>query len=320
MLNNILILTASFVILIWSADRLIHGASGLAVHFQLPPLLVGLTLVAFGTSAPEIIVAIRASIDGLTDLAIGNAIGSNIANIGLVLGLTILIRPITVHSSLIRKEYPILFIAMLFTFILVIDGYLGAIDGALLLLLAIGIMIYLLISSRQSPFIQKASSDLLQHSMQNKPVIFYYLSLTLGLIFLPASAHFIVKSSADIARILGVSELTIGLTIIALGTSLPELITSIVATLKGADDIAIGNILGSNMFNLLAVVAFPAIIHPAPLNTIVLWRDIPIMFVLSIILFWMNYTAKRKLFRWQGGLLLMIYLCYMFGLIIDAQP
>ena len=318
MIIQLLVLTIGFVLLLWAADRLVIGASGLAYHYNVPPLIIGLTLVAFSTSAPEIMVAISASINGMTDMAVGNAIGSNIANIGLVLGLTGLLRPVRIQSTLVRREYPILFIIMLFTYTLIIDGYLGAIDGALLVLLNIAVVFYLIYSSRKETYEHTLTTEFQKRKVQTKPLWFYSLMLIAGIIFLPIGSHFVVQSSARIAQLLEINELVIGLTVIAIGTSLPELVTSLVAAIKGADDIAIGNILGSNMFNLMAVMAFPGIIHPAPLNHHILWRDVPIMFIITLLLLWMNLTQKQKITRWQGGLLVVIYICYIIGLILDA--
>ncbi|MCC5792884.1 MAG: calcium/sodium antiporter [Legionellaceae bacterium] len=318
MIVQLLILTVSFIVLLWAAQRLVLGASGLACYYKLSPLLIGFTLVALGTSAPEIMVAIQASLAGMPDLALGNAIGSNIANIGLVLGISTVIRPIRINSSLLRREYPLLFIVMLFTFLLIIDGYLGVIDGVLLLLACLGVMIYLVYHSRRDSHAHSMTSEFQEKKIKTRPLSFYYIALLSGMILLPLGSHYVVSSSASIARMLGVSELVIGLTILAIGTSLPELVTSLVAAAKGADDIAIGNILGSNIFNLLAVIAFPAIIHPAPMNNSILWRDVPIMFVITMILWWMNMTRKKSMSRYQGGFLILIYVSYIVGLTLDA--
>ena len=318
MIIQLLILIVGFTLLLWAADRLIIGATGLANLYRIPPLLIGLTLVAFSTSAPEIMVSIRASISGMTDIAIGNAIGSNIANIGLVLGIAILIKPVRIQSTLIRREYPLLFIVMLFTYMLIIDGYLGSIDGALLLLMCIGVILFLIYSSRKDNFAQQLTNVIQNKRLQSKSKQFYSLCFIIGMIFLPIGAHLAVQSAAKIAHLLGISELVIGLTVVALMTSLPELVTSLLAAAKGADDLAIGNIIGSNVFNLLAVLAFPGLIHPAPLNHSILSRDVPIMFVITVLLFWISVTRKKKLSRWQGGLLLLIYTCYIVGLVLDA--
>ncbi|KTC78071.1 calcium/sodium antiporter [Legionella brunensis] len=314
----ILLTLVSFIALLWSANQLVTGASGIAAHYHIPPLLIGFTLVALGTSAPEIMIAITASLEGFTDITIGNAIGTNIANIALVLGLTTLIKPVRVQSTLLRQEYPLLFLVMLFSYSLMLDGYLGVLDGCLLLLMCLLIICYFIFVTRQERP-QKQLTLAFQHAKLGKHSIKYHMiSLVLGLIVLPISAKYLVNSSTHLGHLLGISDLVMGLTLISIGTSLPELATSIVAVMKGADDIAVGNILGANIFNLLAVMIFPSIIHPAPISTMLLWRDIPVMFITTFILLWINYRNKKRMARWHGGVLILIYCCYMFSLIINA--
>lgn len=318
MLIHVAILIISFIVLITSAERLVYGASGIAAHYQWSPFMVGITLVALGTSAPEIMFAINAASKGFTEMAVGNAIGSNIANIGLVLGLCAIFKPIALREGFARREYPLLFLIMLFTYLLVIDGYLGVIDGSILILAFIGTLIYIVYrersSSIQSQIVQKQQKVIAK--IHNK--WFYFLVFSLSLILLATSAHFLVISAANIAKDLGVSTLVVGLTIIAFGTSVPELATSLMATYKGHDDIAVGNILGSNIFNLVAVMSFPGIIRPAHLSQTVIWRDIPVMFVITLVLLSMNLMSSKNLSRWQGMFLLIIYFAYITGLVIDA--
>jgi cation:H+ antiporter len=308
----------SLIALLWSANHLVTGASGLALHYKLPPLLVGLTLVALGTSAPEIMISISASLEGLNDLAIGNAIGTNIANIGLVLGITALLKPLKVQSTLFSREYPLLFLVMLFTYSIMLNGYLSVLDGCLFLLACLALIIYFILIAQQHRPQQQLTLEFQQASLRKRSFKTHLLSLILGLIILPISARFLISSCVEIGNWLGMSKLVIGLTFVAIGTSLPELITSIVAALKGADDIAIGNILGSNMLNLLAVMIFPSILYPAPFNHAILWRDIPVMFVTTLILLWFNYRNKKRIARWHGGILVLVYCCYMISLIISA--
>jgi cation:H+ antiporter len=315
---NLLLLFVSFAALLWSANHLVTGASGLANYFQLPPLLIGFTLVALGTSAPEIMIAIHASLDSLNDLGVSNAIGSNIANIGLILGILALTRPLKVQSSFLKREFPLLFMAMLFTYSLMLDGYLGIIDSCLSLLLCLVFIGYLLYTSRPSTVEKRVTDEfrkaaLLKHSIKN-----YALSFLLGLILLPLSAKYLVSSSSLLAEALGLSQAVIGLTIVAIGSSLPEMMTAILAIRKGADDIAIGTILGSNLFNLLAVMVFPGIINPSPISHAILWRDMPVMFLTTVILLWINTRHKKTITRWHGGLLILVYCCYMLSLIISA--
>ncbi len=318
MLINLTILIVSFIFLITSAERLIYGALGIAAHYKWSPFAVGITVVALGTSAPEIMFSILAASQGYTDMAVGNAIGSNIANIGLVLGLSAILKPLALREGLARREYPLLFLVMLFTYLLVIDGYLGVIDGALLIIAFIGVLVFIVYRERNTPIktrvILNQQASLVQ--IHGKP--FYFIMLLAGLVVLAASAYFLVQSAANIAHGFGISTLIVGLTIIAFGTSVPELATSLVASYRGEDDIAIGNILGSNIFNLVAVLAFPGLIHPAHLSQTVIWRDIPVMFAIALILLSMNKMNKKHLSRWQGLFLLIIYIAYISGLVVDA--
>ena len=315
----IIILTCivSFIGLLWAANHLVTAAAYLAAYYRIPPLIIGLTIVALGSSLPEIILTISASISGQADLALGNAIGANIANIGLVLSLTILVRPLHAPSSLLRREFPLLFLIMLFTYSLMMDGYLGIVDGCLFLLLSITFLGYVIFRARSTH--NAATNKILHKSFHIKGSIpKNALSFVIGLSVLPISAHFLVDSAVTLAHWLGVSELVIGLTIIAIGTCLPDLTTSIIAALKGQNDIALGNILGSNLFCLLLVVGFPGVINPSFINHALLWRDIPVLFLFLFVLLLIHYTHKNKLERWHGGLLLVMYLCYLGSLLSSA--
>ena len=306
-----------FIGLLWAANHLVTGAAGIANHYKIPPLITGLTLVAIGSSLPQIMVAITAASEGKNELALGNAIGANIANIGLVLGLTILLRPLTIKSSILRREYPLLFLIMLFTYSLMLDGYLSVMDGCLFLVACIALIVYFIFLARRSrndamSKEYKQSINMKRHMKTN------LINVIIGLSILPLSAHFLVGSAVEIAHWMGISELVMGLTIIAIGTSLPNIATSMVAAFKGQDDIAIGNILGSNMFNLLIVMAFPGIINPSIISHTILWQDIPAMFLITLVLLLITYRRKNKIERWHGGLLLLIYCCYMVSLIFRA--
>jgi len=312
------LLLISFAALLWSASKLVTGASGIANYYNLPPLLIGFTLVALGTSAPEIMIAVSASMDGLNDVALGNAIGSNIANIGLVLGLIALIRPLHMQSKFLYREFPLLFLAMLFTYSLMIDGYLGVIDSCLSLAACVSFIAYILYVSRPS-LIEKQVTDKFRTVALNKhSLASYVMNFIVGLVVLPLSSDFLVKNAMLVAHNFGLSELMISLTIVAIGSSLPELATALLAARKGADDIAIGTILGANLFNLAAVMIFPGIIHPSPISHAILWRDMPVMFITTIILFWINTRHVKTITRWHGGLLVVLYCCYMLALIISA--
>ena len=318
LLTNLIILVVSFATLLWAASHLVKGASGIAAHYQVSPLLVGFTLVALGTSAPEIIIAIDASLAGLNDIAIGNAVGTNIANIGLVLGITALIKPLRIQPTLLRREYPILFLVMLFSYSLMLNGTLGVLDSCLFLIACLAVITYLMLNIRHSFLTSKVTIKFQQTSLRKKSHHFHITCFIIGLIALPCSAYFLVKSATVLAHFLGLSDLIIALTIVAFGSSLPELTTSIIAVKKGADDIAIGNILGANIFNLLAVMIVPGAIHPAPISHAILWRDIPVMFAVTLVLFWFNSRNPQRMERWQGALLILLYCCYITALFISA--
>ncbi|NKB46450.1 MAG: calcium/sodium antiporter [Legionellales bacterium] len=321
MLIYIALLIVGIVLLAWSAERFIAGAVGMAHHFRIAPLIIGLTIVALGTSAPEIFISIMSVTQGNPGLAIGNALGSNIANIGLVLGVAALCRPMQVHSTTLRREYPILFLIMLITWGLLLDGSLDPIDGIILLICLIGFFIWLVwLATRkvtpQDPLRQEFEREL-QHTLPIKSAIAFFI---LGLILLPISSHILVFSAVNIASQLGVSDVVIGLTIVAIGTSLPEMAASLIGSLKGEHDLAIGNILGSNMFNLLAVLAIPGLLQSVPLASSVLSRDMPIMFGLTIVLFLVAYGFRGPgcINRWEGALLLTCYGAYLTWIVIAA--
>lgn len=314
-----MIFVLSLAVLIWSAHMLVGGASGIALYYRVNPLLIGLTIVAIGTSAPEIMVSIVSSLSGAQDLAVGNAIGSNIANIGLIVGLTALLRPVYLQSSLLRREYPVLFVIMLIAWLLVMDGFLGTVDGALLLLTCFFLMAYLYYLSRHTNRFDPVVLEIKDAIGKNSSIGVSVVKLIIGILLLSISSHYLVDSAVLIATWAGVSQLMIGLTIVAIGTSLPELATSLVAILKREDDLAIGNIIGSNMFNIVIVMAIPGLIHPAMVDSSVLWRDIPLMIALSLMLLLFNIRQKKMISRIQAVLLLTTYLAWMAALIFEVR-
>ena len=303
-----------FGALIWGADRFVAGAAGMARTLNVSPLIIGLVIVGFGTSAPEMLVAGVAGWEGNTGLAIGNSLGSNITNIALVLGLTALLYPLTVHSDLLKREFPALFIIMAFVLILFVDGELGLIDGYLLLAgmaCFVGWMVYLGKQSKDGDPIEQEFDEEIPDPLPIGKALFWVF---VGLIVLLIGARAVVWGAVSIAQSFGVSDLIIGLTIVAIGTSLPELATTIMSAKKGEDDIAIGNIIGSNMFNLLGVLGIPAVIHPTIFESSVLIRDMPVMIVLTIALYIMAKGSIGKLGqinRYEGGALLTAYFSYL---------
>jgi cation:H+ antiporter len=317
-LHIILILIVSLTALIWSANHLVTGAASLAHRFRISPLIIGLTVVAISTSLPELIMSILSFMRDKNDLSVGNAIGANIANIGLVLGVTILIKPTALNYTTLKKAYPILVIAMLFAYSLILDGFLGKVDGCLLLIVCIAVIsIFIYLANQQpikDPFFQGFKSAI----SSSRSLTINITSILIGLIILPISSKYMISGIAELARGYGISELNIGLTIFAIGTTLPELATAITAALKGEEDIAIGTILGSNIYNLFVIIAFPALISPTKISTIILWRDMPVMISLTILLFFLNSQYKKKLSPWHGGILLLVYCSYIISLVIKA--
>lgn len=307
---------AGLVVLVWSADRCVDGASVTARNLGVSPLIVGLTIVALGTSAPEILVSAVASFDGQAGIGVGNAIGSNIANIALVLGITALITPLIVKSDTLRREYPVLLAVMLVSLVLIADGELGFVDGILLLAgmgLVIAWVVRIGIRSRNDDPMVGEAEDSISEGMSTRTAVFWML---LGLVLLLASSKLLVWGAVEIATELGVSDLIIGLTIIAIGTSLPELSATIASALRNEHDIAVGNIVGSNMFNLLGVMAMPGLIMPGAISGDVLARDFPIMVALTLALYIMavGVEGDGKINRIEGGILLSAYVGYMVWL------
>jgi len=320
MLLSIVALVVGLALLAWSADRFIDGSSASARHFGMSPLLVGMLVVGFGTSLPEMVVSAFASFDGNPGLALGNAYGSNITNIALVLGVTALIAPIVVNSSIIRKEMPLLIAITLLSGALFLDGHMSRLDGFILILGFFGMIgwsIYAAKRGKTDALDAELQEELAEPSMTLKQALIWTL---VGLVLLAVSSRMLVWGSVNIAEALGVSELIIGLTIVALGTSLPELAASVVAARKGENDIALGNVIGSNMFNLLAVAGIAGLIHPIEVESELMNRDWIVMMGLTLVLFAMAYglRGRGRINRMEGGLLLLAYVAYTSWLIYSA--
>ncbi len=303
---------AGLILLVWSADRFIEGAVATARYFGMPPLLIGMVIVGFGTSAPEMVVSVLASLQGNPGIALGNAYGSNIANIALILGLTALISPISVHSRILRKELPVLMLVTLVAMLMMHDLRLSRVDGWIHLGLFAALMgwsIWEGLRQRGDVLGEETEEELEQHPM---PLNLAFFWLAAGLLLMIASSRLLVWGSVAIARLLGVSDLIIGLTILAVGTSLPELASSIIAVRKNEHDIALGNVIGSNMFNTLAVVGIAGTIHPLDFDRSVFLRDMLVMGVLTLALFFFSYGFRGpgRLNRLEGGLLLACYIGY----------
>ncbi len=313
-------LAAGFILLIWAADRLVSGASALARNVGISPLIVGLTIIGFGTSAPEMVVSAMSALRGNPSLAIGNAIGSNIANIGLILGLTAMIYPLRVERVTLKREFPILGVIMLIALGLMSNFYLSRADGLILacgLLLLVGGMVALGMSRGQDDPLTSSLTESVPDRMHTGRALLW---IALGLILLPLSAHILVNGAVTLALIAGVSEIVIGLTVVALGTSLPELAAAAASALLKKDDLAIGNILGSNMFNMLGVLGIAALVHPLPIEPVVLYRDVTVMFVLTLALFLLVWRKRGPglITRPTAVVLFLSFLVYQSVLIGTA--
>ncbi|GAB01952.1 MULTISPECIES: calcium/sodium antiporter [Acinetobacter] len=320
MLWAVIAVILGLVLLVWSADKFIDGASATASHFGMPPLLVGMVIVGFGTSAPEIVVSVMAAIDGNPGLALGNAYGSNIANIALILGVTVLIQPIMVHSAVVRKELPLLLLVTGICIFQIFDGVLSRNDAIIMLLMLVLYMGWTIWQGMRN------QSDVLSHEFDHQlqetevPLKTSVFQLIFGLIVLVISSRLLVWGAVEIAQAFGVSELIIGLTVVAVGTSLPELASSIAAARKGELDIAIGNVIGSNMFNTLAVVGLAGIIHPTIVPPEVLQRDMVVMgtLTLSLLLFTLSFKGQGRIGRVKGSIWLFSFVAYTCYLINTA--
>jgi len=322
MTNTILLFIAGLVILILGADLLVRGAARLAAAFGVSPLVIGLTIVAIGTASPEIAVSLQAAANGQGDLTLGNVLGSNIFNILFILGVTSILAPILIAEQLIRKDAPILLGVSLLTFALAFDGNLGAMDGIILLLLLVVYMFFALRQSRsESSEVQKeyAEEYAKKESRTTKNLFTNFLFILVGLGLLVLGSNWLVESAVQIATVLGVSELVIGLTIVAVGTSLPEVATSVIAALKGESDIAVGNVIGSNIFNLLGVLGIGALVSPNGIFVAqpVLQFDLPVMVFVALVTLPVFYIDSR-ISRVEGGLLLSYYIIYMVFVILRA--
>lgn len=311
-------------LLVWSADRFVDGAAALAVRLGVSPMIIGMTIVGFGTSAPEMMVSAMAAFNGNPGLALGNAVGSNIANIGLVIGVTALISPLAVESQTLRREFPMMGLVMAFTLLLIIDQYLSLNDGLLLLTGTLALVMATIWIARKTPYDDPLAEEfLVEQSPQilgpvgiGRPI----WQLISGLLLLLVASRMLVWGAVGFATSFGISDLVIGLTIVAIGTSLPELASSVVAARKGEDDIAIGNVIGSNMFNLLAVIGVAGAIDPTPIDNMLLLRDYPLMLLLSLALYLLARGSRSipgRIGRIPAALLLAVFVIYLAWLYIN---
>ncbi len=313
---HLLLLVVGLILLLGGGDLLVRGASALARSFGVSPLVVGLTVVAFGTSAPELSVNLMAAFQGNSDISFGNIIGSNIANIGLILGISALIRPLAVHGTIISREIPMMLLASALVLLTGMDALLrqapnayDRTDGLILLLIFCVFLYYtigdILSAKPDEPFLEEIKEFPGKKSFSK---IFANLLLFAGgLLFLVLGGRLAVNGAVGVAELLNIPKAVIGLTIIAVGTSLPELVTSGMATVKGQTDIAIGNVVGSNIFNLLLITGLSATVTPISVPASGGWQDLVMMVFLSLFLLPLCLTDHKRILRWEGALLLVLY-------------
>lgn len=317
----IITITLGFVALAWSADRFVDGSSALARHLGVSSLLIGLTVVGIGTSLPEMLVSTIAALEGTPGIALGNALGSNIANVGLILGTTALVSPLIIGSGILRREFPLLMFVVVATGALLVDGTLSRLDGLLLLAGMVGVLAWMAWQSRHArsddALISRELASAVPAAMPPRQAMLWTAT---GLVILIVSSRILVWAAVALASRLGISDLVIGLTIVAVGTSLPELAAGIASVRRGEGELAVGNIMGSNLFNLLAVLGIAGAIAPFSFDMSGLARDYGIMtgFMLAIAVMGFLVGQRGRLNRWEGGVLVIAYLAYQ-GLLFYSQ-
>ena len=304
---------AGLLLLVWGAEGFVRGAAGLARTLGVSTLMVGLTIVSLGTSAPELLVNLTAQLQGTPSMAFGNVVGSNIANIGLVLGLSALFLPLGVHSQVLRREYPLVVGATGLLLVMVLDGRLGLYDGLLLLLATAAYSVWTVRAARagaEDPFLSEASEDIPEALSRGRAALW----IAVGLAGLVVGSRFLVDGAADLAAAFGVSDLVIGLTLVAFGTSLPELAAGLAAVAKREEDLVVGNVVGSCLLNILLVLGLPAALGGMPAGPEALGRDLPVLLVLTLVLgpiFLNGARGRYHINRLEGGLLVVAYLAYI---------
>ena len=319
MLLPIFAIIGGLLLLIWSADRFVDGAAATARHFGMPQLLIGIVIIGFGTSAPEMIVSALSALNGNPGIALGNAYGSNITNIGLILGLTALVLPLAVNSQVLKQELPVLIFVTALSAFLIMDGDVLRLDAWILLgifFIYMGWTIWTGLSNRDDSLVHDVKEELQEQEYMSLPKALMWV--VIGLALLMGSSQLLVWGAVEIAHYFGVSDLVVGLTIVAVGTSLPELASSIAAARKNEVDLAVGNIIGSNLFNTLAVVGLAGAIAPMQIEQEVFTRDMLVMSVLTVLLLVFGFGKKGQINRIKGLILLLAYISYNFYLFKTA--
>ncbi|MDX1626044.1 MAG: calcium/sodium antiporter [Wenzhouxiangellaceae bacterium] len=320
MLLSLLAIACGLVLLLWSAERFVISASAVAAHLGMPPLLIGMLVVGFGTSAPEMTVSVFAALGDNAGIALGNAYGSNITNIALILGLTALISPVAVQSRVLRVELPILVAVTALAAWQLSDGMVSRVDAAVLLGAFALLLAWSILEARHGgnePLADQMAEELPAGGASIRSALTW---LVVGLLVLVASSRLLVWGAVDVAASLGVSDLVVGLTIVAIGTSLPELASSLVAARRGEHDLAVGNILGSNLFNTMAVIGLAALARPLPVGGELMSRDLPVLGAVTLLLlfFGIGWRGPGRINRWEGGLLLAAFVAYTVLLVVQA--
>ncbi|AET27603.1 TPA: calcium/sodium antiporter [Vibrio cholerae] len=318
LIEAVVFLFIGLAILVWGADKLVFGSAALARNIGISPLVIGMTILAMGSSAPEMMVSATAALEGKTDTAVGNVLGSNIANIALILGITAIVKPLSVGSAVLRRELPMMIGVTLIAGAILWDNHLGFYEGILLIALFAAFILVMLQVSRK----EKQNGDALLDEQESEipvgvsnPKAAFWV--VVGLILLPIGAGMLVDNAVVIAKYFGMSDLVIGLTIIAVGTSLPELAASLAGALKGEDDMAVGNIIGSNVFNILAVMGLPGLLNPSLLSPEAMSRDFWVMLGVSLLLVGVALGKKRQITRLEGALLLCSFIGYITYLLMN---
>ncbi|RUL59150.1 calcium/sodium antiporter [Prevotella koreensis] len=310
MMMNIIYIVFGILMVLWGAGKLTDGATSIAAKMKIPPMIIGLTVVAMGTSMPEFFVSFVSALKGTSDLAVGNVVGSNIFNTMLIVGTTALVTPMVIAKSTVKKDIPFAVLASAMLLPMAIDGSISRIDAAVLFAVFIAFMLYTVRSAKK----EKDSGN--EDEVKEMPVWRAVAFFVLGLACLIVGSNLFVDGATAVASLLGVSEAVIGLTVVAGGTSLPELATSVVAARKGQCAIAMGNVIGSNVFNILMILGITGMIHP--MSIIGITRLDFIVMQLSIILLWIFSFTKYTVARWEGGLLVALFLAYMTWLVMHA--